>query len=106
LWLLYAKEHIYLDHHQLTIEKVYPVLYFQKNYVKTIQIGFSQIKEIKYHFWQQPKAHSYLPKVTDGQIQINTQSEKHYYIGINLSKAEAESVVAAINHHIHQFYPQ
>lgn len=104
LWLLYAKERINLDHHQLTIEKIYPVLHFKKNYVDTIKVSYSKIIEIKYQFWQPPNAHSNLPKVTDGQIEISTQFEK-YYIGINLSKAEAESVIAEINHHMYRFYP-
>lgn len=105
LWLLYAKERITLDCHQITIEKTYPVLHFQKNYIETIQIKYSEIQKIKYRFWQQPNAKLNLPKVTDGQIQIKTESEK-YYIGINLSQVEAERVIAVINHLMHQYYPR
>ena len=99
LWLLKKKEKVSLDLTHMTLEKTYPLRFFQKNYTKKQMIDISEIINIQYDFWVQPTANLNLPKLEDGQILIETKQQKIYF-GINLTDAEVKKILIVIKNHL------
>lgn len=99
LWLLYGKEKIGIHSTQFILEKIYPLRYFQKNYVQIHTLEIQKIIDIRYQFWTQPTANLNLPKLQDGQILIETEHE-NFYFGMNLTETEVNKIMIAIQHHL------